>query len=89
MYTAHIFISGFVQGVGFRQFIRHHAQKLGITGWVKNLPDARVEAFFQGTKKNIDHMISLCKKGTIVSEVENVYVDWEDTTQQFTTFEVR
>lgn len=84
----HIFISGFVQGVGFRSFVKHHASKLGLTGWVKNLPDNRVEAVFQGSKENIEKMIVLCKKGPFLSEVKNVEVIWEDINQNFEGFEV-
>ena len=79
--TAHVFISGFVQGVGFRRFVRHHASKLEITGWVKNLPDNRVEAFFQGTREQIEKIIVICKKGAFLSEVKDVVVEWEDKGQ--------
>ena len=41
---AHIFVSGVVQGVYFRDFTRSHANAIGLTGWVRNLPDGRVEA---------------------------------------------
>jgi acylphosphatase len=78
MLTAHVFISGFVQGVGFRRFVRHHALKLGLAGWVKNLPDNRVEAVFQGTKEQVEEMISICEKGAFLSEVKDVQVDFED-----------
>lgn len=85
--VVHIFISGFVQGVGFRAFIKHHALKLGLTGWVKNLPDNRVEAVFSGSKESIEKEISLCKKGPFLSEVKDITVEWSDSKENFKTFE--
>jgi len=79
--TAHVFISGFVQGVGFRRFVRHHALSLGLTGWVKNLPDNRVEAVFQGSKEQAAKIIAICKKGTFLSEVKDIAVEWGDQPQ--------
>lgn len=87
--VAHVFISGFVQGVGFRRFVRHRALKLGLTGWVKNLPDNRVEAVFQGSTLNIEKMITICKKGAFLSEVKNVDVIWEENPKEsYKAFEV-
>ena len=85
---AHVFISGFVQGVGFRRFVRHHGRKMGLTGWVKNLPDNRVEALFQGSKEQLEEMISVCKKGAFLAEVKNVQVDFEDSKESFEVFEI-
>lgn len=85
---AHIFISGFVQGVGFRQFIKINADKLGFTGWVRNLPDGRVEAMFQGLKEKIEEALSLCRKGPFLAEVKNVDVIWEEVKEEFESFEV-
>lgn len=85
---AHIFISGFVQGVGYRQFVKRTARKLGLTGWVKNLPDGRVETLLQGAKEAIEEIITLCKKGSFISEVESVDVVWEEENEKFTTFEI-
>jgi len=78
MKRAHIFISGFVQGVSFRHFVKRKAQEIGLTGWVKNLPDGRVEAVFQGPKEKIEGIILLCRKGPFLSEVEDVEVEWEE-----------
>ena len=50
---ARVFISGFVQGVGFRQYIKRFAKQIGIKGLVRNLPDGRVEAIFLGEKAKI------------------------------------
>jgi len=87
--TAHVFISGFVQGVGFRRFVRHHALSLGLTGWVKNLPDNRVEAVFQGSREQIAKIIAICKKGAFLSEVKDIAVGWENQSIEiFETFEI-
>lgn len=88
MKVAHIFISGFVQGVGFRQFIKINADKLGLKGWVRNLPDGRVEAVFEGSKEKIEEGISLCRKGPLLSEVKRVNVRWEGINERFETFEI-
>lgn len=89
--VAHIFISGFVQGVGYRRFVRHHGLKLGLTGWVKNLPDNRVEAIFSGPKEKIEKIIEICKKGPFLSEVRDVQAVWDDSEKQIIpkTFEIR
>lgn len=87
MKRAHVFISGFVQGVGFRHFVRRKAQELGLTGWVKNLPKRRVEAVFQGPKEKIEEIILLCRKGPFLSEVEDVEVEWGEPEKGYTSFD--
>jgi len=77
MFQARIFIFGSVHGVGFRQFIKDNGQKRGLTGWVRNLPDGRVEAVFNGPKEKIEEIIAECRKGPFLAEVENVEVVWE------------
>ena len=87
--VARVFISGFVQGVGFRQFVLQQAQDLRLTGWVKNLSDNRVEAVFAGSKENIEKAISACRKGPFLSEVKDVDVIWEDDYKEtYKSFEV-
>lgn len=85
---AHVYISGFVQGVGYRQFVKSKAHELGLTGWAKNLPDGRVEAVFQGKRAKIEQMILLCRKGPMLSEVEDIVVEWEESIQEYQTFEI-
>ncbi len=68
----HVLIEGSVQGVGFRQFVKSKANKLNIKGWVKNLPDRRVEAIFVGSKQNLDLMIENCRKGPFLAQVKNI-----------------
>jgi acylphosphatase len=86
--TAHIIISGFVQGVGFRQFVKKEAGKLSLKGWVKNIDRGRVEALFDGEKELIEKMINLCKKGPFLAEVKNIEVEWEDKNMDFNSFEL-
>lgn len=87
MKTCRVFISGFVQGVGFRHFIRSKAKELRLTGWVRNLPDGSVEAIFQGNKSSIEEIIKDCKKGPFLSEVESLEIKWENVKQKFDDFD--
>lgn len=72
----HVYISGNVQGIGFRQFVKYKAKKLNLRGWIKNLPDGRVETVFAGDLSNIEKMVELCRKGPFLAEVKKVDVDW-------------
>ena len=72
----HVFISGRVQGIGFRQFIKSKANRLNLRGWVRNLPDGRVEGMFAGERKNIDEVLDYCRKGPFLAEVRKIEVDW-------------
>lgn len=97
MKICHVFVLGFVQGVGYRRFVRHHALKLGLRGCVKNLSDNRVEAIFQSSassdqeaKKQIKKMIEICEKGPFLSEVKDVVAEWDENPQEtYETFEIR
>lgn len=85
--AVHVYISGFVQGIGFRQFLKNNARKLNIKGWVKNLPDGRVEAMFAGDQSNIKTMVEFCRKGPFLAEVKNVETE-EIEDQEFEDFEI-
>lgn len=84
---ARIFVLGFVQGVGFRQFVKKNAKKLNLKGTVQNLPDGRVEIVATGSKEKIEELIKLTEKGTFFSEVKSVQVEWE-VEQQFSDFKI-
>ena len=88
MKIAHIFISGFVQGIGFRQFIKKSGEETQVTGWVRNLSDGRVEAVLQGRIEDIEKLIMLCRKGPFLSEVENVDVEWKEDQRELEGFEI-
>ncbi|MCX7790884.1 MAG: acylphosphatase [Chloroflexaceae bacterium] len=77
---ARVVISGRVQGVGFRAHTRTRARSLGVQGWVRNLPDGRVEAVFEGTRAAVQQMVSWCYSGPNYAAVEKVEVTWETAT---------
>lgn len=89
MKQAHVFISGFVQGVGFRAYVRSKARKLGVNGWVRNLSDDRVEAVLQGEKDKIEKIIAFCRRGPFFADVTDIVVDWEEAGEQFLEFKKR
>lgn len=88
MKQARVFISGSVQGVGYRFFVKSWAKTYGVTGWVKNSSDGKVEAVFQGEKKRIEDLIAKCRKGPFLAEVNDVAVNWEKGGDEFDDFQV-
>jgi acylphosphatase len=86
---AHVYVSGQVQGVFFRDSAREKAEQLGLTGWVKNLPDGRVEALFEGPSERVREMVRWCEQGPSHAEVENVDAEFEASEGELTSFEVR
>lgn len=86
--TAVIYISGFVQNVGFRQFVKKEAVKLVLTGYVKNLPEGKVEVLAQGLKEQIEKLIKHSEKGPFLSEVKNVAVEWVNSNEVYKDFEI-
>jgi len=85
---AHVLISGKVQGVWFRANTKEKARQLNIKGWVRNLPDGRVEAVFQGEKEMVEEMIKWCYKGPPLAEVEDVEVEWKEPEEEFEDFSI-
>jgi acylphosphatase len=83
-----VVISGVVQGVWFRASTRDAARNAGVVGWVRNLPDGRVEAVFQGTPDQVSQAIEWCRKGSPGSRVEEVEIREEPTGDEFTGFEI-
>lgn len=84
----HVLISGMVQGVGFRHATYRQALKLGLSGWVRNLPDGRVEAVVQGDRPVIDQMLAWCRKGPALARVDRVDATWESVHTPYTDFEI-
>jgi len=72
--SVRLYISGTVQGIFFRQFIKDNAERNNIRGFVRNLEDGRVEVFAEGNQEDVDKMIELCKLGPKHSKIDNVEV---------------
>ena len=86
---AHVYVSGQVQGVFFRDSARERAEQLGLTGWVRNLQDGRVEAIFEGPSEKVREMVRWCEEGPSHAEVEDVEAEIEASEGDLEGFEVR
>jgi acylphosphatase len=67
-----LIVTGRVQGVGFRYFVLRQAQRLGLAGWVRNLPDGGVEAFVEGQPAELKQIEALLRQGPALARVENI-----------------
>lgn len=85
---AHVFVTGVVQGVFFRQKTRQQAQSRGVTGWVRNLLDGRVEAVFEGEEDDVRALVDFCGKGPPGALITNVDVTFETFSGEFEDFNV-
>lgn len=84
-----LLISGRVQGVCFRAYTRDEAHRLGLRGWVRNLPDGRVEVLAQGDPDRLRLLESLCRQGPPCAKVRDVEViDEEGKAVEFEPFEI-
>jgi acylphosphatase len=86
---ARIVATGIVQGVFFRSFVRDAATSLGVTGWVRNRPDGKVEAVAEGERHKVMELIGSCRDGPAGSKVSDLNVSWEEPTGEFAGFVVR
>ena len=86
---AHVFINGEVQGVFFRSRTRREAESRGVKGWVRNLPDGRVEAGFEGEETEVKAMVDFCRQGPSGAIVTGVEVSWEYYRGDFSNFEIK
>jgi acylphosphatase len=84
----HVYVSGIVQGVAFRYYAQQKAGELAVSGWVKNLPDGRVEAVFEGDPDRVREIIAWCESGPSSADVEDVAVE-DETPEGLSSFEVR
>ena len=84
----HILVSGKVQGVFFRQALKVIAKKNNVVGWVRNLPDKRVEALLEGDSTSVNSVIKWTRVGPANSRVEDIQVSNEEFRNEFSTFEV-
>lgn len=81
----HVFFSGKVQGVGFRQTTKDYAQQLGLSGWVRNLDDSRVEMVAEGPESDLKTLLSRLK---LKFEIDKTELEHEEPTGKEKGFKV-
>jgi len=85
--SVRLFITGSVQGVFFRQFVKDNAVKNNVRGFVRNLENGKVEIFLEGDGESVDSMAEICKRGSPHSQIRNVETK-EEKFQDFKEFKV-
>lgn len=85
---AHVIVRGRVQGVFYRATAQDYGRSLGLTGWIRNLPDGNVEALFEGPKDRVEDMLAWCRQGPPHARVDGLDVTWDAATGEFTTLRV-
>ncbi len=84
----HLLISGKVQGVFYRVNTKNKADELGLTGWVKNIPDGKVEVLAEGKEGGLKEFIKWCYNGSKGAKVDKVEVEWRDYENKFDNFKI-
>jgi acylphosphatase len=83
-----VVVSGRVQGVGYRQRAVEEASRLGATGWVRNLPGARIEALVEGPRLAVCAMLDWLRRGPHNAAVEECVANWEPDRGEFESFRI-
>ena len=83
-----IIVRGIVQGVFYRYSTQKKANEYDLAGWVRNMPDGKVEIVCEGTEANIKKLIEWCRKGPDGAHVEGIETRWEEYTGEFRAFEI-
>ncbi len=86
---AHVLVNGTVQGVLFRSETKQNAESNGVKGWVRNLPDGRVEAVFEGEEENVKGLVEFCRRGPRGAMVTAIDLSWEAYTGVFRDFRIK
>lgn len=86
---AHVVLSGRVQGVYYRQNTIKQAQRLGLSGWIRNLNDGKVEAVFEGEKENVEKIVNWAKKGPFFARVSSLKIEWQEYKGEFNNFGIK
>ncbi len=85
----HLIVSGNVQGVFYRHNTNQVANRLGLKGFVRNLPNGDVEVVAEGNENKLNELTEFCKKGPIGANVENIKIEYEKPTKEFNSFSIR
>jgi acylphosphatase len=85
----HLWVTGRVQGVGFRVFVAQKANHLGLTGWVRNVGYDQVETVAEGQRADLEEFAALVRAGPRASRVEESRIEWLSASNEFSDFSVR
>jgi len=85
----HVWVKGIVQNVGFRAYVEYSANRLEVTGWVRNVGYDTVEAVAEGEREEIERFIEMMKVGPSASRVDESRVEWENASGEFEAFGVK
>ncbi len=85
--SVRIYLTGIVQNIFFRAFIKENAERYNVKGFVRNLEDGRIEIFLEGDSENVNKMIELCKKGPKHAQIRKVEIKGEKF-QNFKSFKI-
>jgi acylphosphatase len=86
---AHVWVTGRVQGVGFRAHVEHYGRQIGVTGWVRNVGYDTVEIVAEGEREKVDAFVQMVKQGPVGSRVDESRIEWENPTGEFREFGVK
>lgn len=89
MKVLHALVFGYVQGVGYRKFVKQQATKLGLVGWVRNLPEGTVEFEVFGDEDSIEDLLAVCRRGPFLAQVKTIDTSWEEKDFPYSEFILR
>ena len=85
----HALVSGHVQGVNFRYYTTREASRLGVTGWVANRRDGKVECVAEGPRSALEELLDFLHEGSPSARVTDVDASWESPRGELEDFKVR
>jgi acylphosphatase len=89
MMRVHVYVSGIVQGVFFRDFTQRQGEFNRLAGWVRNLPDGRVEAVAEGNAEDVERWLAALRQGPPSSRVDGIEVVSGEAEEGLGEFEVK
>ena len=89
MQEMHAIVNGRVQMVAYRIYVQDSAGELGLTGWVRNLPDGSVELVAQGDKEVLKELVEYLHEGSLLAKVESVDITWRSPKEEYEDFSIR
>jgi acylphosphatase len=85
--SVRLYVSGFIQGIFYRSYIKDNAERLNVKGFVRSLEDNRVEVFLEGNLDDVNKMIELCRKGLKSTEIRDIEIK-DERFQDFKNFQI-